>query len=66
MKAPDEYLAMYEAHERGNVETVRKLLEAHPELEKMGPDDDMETWLHVAAKRGKSLSRTSGLAADTM
>src|SRR5258708_30218659 len=43
---------MYEAHERGDVDAVRKLLDAHPELEEMGPDDDMETWLHVAAEKG--------------
>lgn len=44
---------MYEAHERGDVDGVRKLLEAHPELEEMGPDDDIETWLHVAAEKGQ-------------
>jgi len=44
---------MYEAHERGDVDAVRKLLEAHPELEEMGPDDDMVTWLHVAAEKGQ-------------
>src|SRR5215468_4236717 len=43
---------MYDAHERGDVDAVRKLLDAHPELEEMGPDDDMETWLHVAAEKG--------------
>ena len=52
MKAPDEYVAMYDAHERGDVDAVRKLLDAHPELEEMGPDDDMQTWLHVAAEKG--------------
>lgn len=52
MRAPDEYLAMYEAHECGDVDTVRRLLEAHPELEEMGPDDDTVTWLHVAAEKG--------------
>jgi ankyrin repeat protein len=53
VKAPDEYLAMYEAHERGDADAVRNLLEAHPELEEMGPDDDMVTWLHVAAEKGQ-------------
>jgi len=53
MKAPDEYVAMYEAHERGDVDTLRKLLEVHPELEEMGPDDDSVTWLHVAAEKGQ-------------
>lgn len=53
MKAPDEYLAMYAAHEHGDVDTVRKLLEAHPELEEMGPDGDTMTWLHVAAEKGQ-------------
>jgi ankyrin repeat protein len=43
---------MYDAHEHGDVDAVRKLLDAHPELEEMGPDDDMETWLHVAAEKG--------------
>ena len=43
---------MYDAHERGDVDAVRKLLDAHPELEEMGPDDDMQTWLHVAAEKG--------------
>lgn len=52
MKAPDEYGAMYDAHERGDVAAVRKLLKAHPELEEMGPDDDTETWLHLAAEMG--------------
>jgi len=52
LKAPDEYLAMYAAHECGDIDAVRKLLEAHPELEEMGPDDDLVTWLHVAAEKG--------------
>ncbi|MFL5339647.1 MAG: ankyrin repeat domain-containing protein [Gemmataceae bacterium] len=52
MKAPDEYVAMYDAHKRGDVDAVRKLLETHPELEEMGPDDDTVTWLHVAAEMG--------------
>ncbi|MEZ5944641.1 MAG: hypothetical protein R3C18_24905 [Planctomycetaceae bacterium] len=53
MKAPDEYLAMHSAHERGDVDTVRKLLETHPELEKMGPDANTVTWLHVAAEKAQ-------------
>lgn len=52
MRAPDEYVAMYDAHERGDVDAVRKLLKAHPELEEMGPDEDTQTWLHVAAEMG--------------
>lgn len=53
LKARDAYLAMYEAHERGDVDAVRKLLNAHPELEEMGPDDDMQPWLHFAAEMGQ-------------
>lgn len=52
MRATDEYVAMYETHERGEVNAVRKLLKAHPELEEIGPDDGTQTWLHVAAKMG--------------
>lgn len=43
---------MYAAHECGDVDAVRNLLATHPELEEMGPDDDMVTWLHVAAQKG--------------
>lgn len=52
MKAPDEYLAMYIAHESGDIVAVRRLIDAHPELQDMGPDDDTVTWLHVAAEKG--------------
>lgn len=49
----DPYLpAMCKTHERGDVEAVRKLLEDHPELEYMGPDDNHTTWLHWAAAKG--------------
>jgi hypothetical protein len=45
--------AMCDAHSRGDVDAVRKLLEAHPELEKMGPDDNHIPWLHWAAEHGQ-------------
>lgn len=45
--------AMCDAHRRGDLEAVRKLLEAHPELEKMGPDDNHTPWLHWAAEHGQ-------------
>ncbi len=44
---------MLDAHERGDVDTVSKLIDAHPELEEMGPDGDRVTWLHVAAEQGQ-------------
>jgi hypothetical protein len=44
--------AMCDAHRRGDVEAVRKLLDANPELEKTGPHKHT-TWLHLAAREGQ-------------
>jgi ankyrin repeat protein len=50
MKSVDEdVVSMCRAHEGGDVETVRNLLNARPELEHMAPDS---TWLHRASKAG--------------
>ncbi len=54
MKKPDPNLsAMCDANCRGDLDAIRKLLEAHPELEKMGPDDNHTPWLHWAAQHGQ-------------
>ena len=45
--------AMCDAHARGDVDEVRTLLEDHPELETMGPDDNHIPWLHWAAEHGQ-------------
>lgn len=53
MKKVDPNLAaMCDAHCRGDVDAVRKLLEAHPQLENMGPDN-YNSWLHWAAEQGQ-------------
>src|SRR5262245_26622021 len=50
MKALDaQYAAMCQAHQHGDVDAIRKLLEADPELEEM---DEHLTWLHRAAEAG--------------
>jgi hypothetical protein len=50
MKRVDEdVVAMSKAHQDGDVATVRKLLEARPELKRMAPD---KTWLHRASAAG--------------
>jgi len=51
MKSLDkQYAAMCQAHARGDVDAIRKLLDAHPELEEM---DEHLTWLHRAAEDGQ-------------
>jgi hypothetical protein len=45
----DEYAAMCKAHKTGDVDAIRKLMAAHPELEDM---DEHLTWLHRAAEAG--------------
>jgi uncharacterized protein len=45
----DQFAAMCQAHSRGDVDTIRKLVDKHPELEEM---DEDSTWLHRAAEAG--------------
>src|SRR5262249_47362698 len=47
----DQFAAMCAAHTRGDVDAIRKLLEARPELEEM---DEHSTWLHRAAEAGQA------------
>ena len=50
MKSLDnEYAAMCAAHARGDVDAIRELVDAHPELEEMKRHS---TWLHRAAEAG--------------
>jgi hypothetical protein len=50
MKSLDEpFVAMCDAHSRGDESAIRELLDAHPELEEM---DEHSTWLHRAAEAG--------------
>lgn len=54
MKKIDQDLpAMCDAHARGDLDAVRKLLEVRPALEKMGPPHRHTTWLHLAASEGQ-------------
>jgi hypothetical protein len=54
VKKPDPTVpAMCDAICRGDLDAISKLLEAHPELEKMGPDDNHIPWLHWAAQHGQ-------------
>ncbi|MEZ6141483.1 MAG: ankyrin repeat domain-containing protein [Zavarzinella sp.] len=52
MSTSDGFLAMYDAHERGDLDAVQNLLKSHPELEERGPEDNTHTWLHFAAQMG--------------
>src|SRR5215813_2848487 len=52
MKKPTpELLAMSEAHNTGDINAARALLQAHPELERTAPLRG-GTWLHCAAESG--------------
>lgn len=46
----DAFTAMCHAHSAGDVDAIRRLLDAHPELEEM---DEHSTWLHRAAEAGQ-------------
>src|SRR6478735_968391 len=52
MKPSQALLDMTQASNSGNLEAVRALLQAHPELEQMKPFYRGTTWLHSAAESG--------------
>src|ERR1041385_622193 len=52
MKPSKELLEMSQASADGDLDAVRALLKAHPELERMRPYHGGSTWLHSAAQSG--------------